>query len=100
MLTTTRQVSPTEEKVLCYFGSLLVVQFTHTKTGNMHTFTRDCHQLMYVYPLHLSDHNAMVSATFANAYHGASEELVYKAIANDYKRLITEVYKAIDMGRF
>lgn len=99
MLVTTRQVSPTTENVLCYFGSTLVVQFTHTKQGSMHTFERDCHQLMYAYPLHTNDHNAMVSATFAKAYHGASEKLVYEAIAKDYQRLITEAYKVIDMGR-
>ena len=99
MLTTTRQISPTAEKVLCYFGSTLVVQFIHTKQGNMHTFERECHQLMYAYPLHTADHNAMVSTTFSKTYHGASEELVYKAIAKDYQRLMTEAYKAIDMGR-
>lgn len=100
MLTTTRQISATAENVLCYFDYTLVVQFTHTKAGNMHTFERTNYQLMYAYPLHLSDHHAMVQAIFSKSYTANDVNLIYQAIDKDYKRLITEAYKAIDMGRF
>ena len=100
MLVTTRQVSPTTENVLCYFGSTLVVQFEHTKAGNMHTFERTSYQLMYSYPLDLVDHNAMVQAIFSKSYTAHDVELIYQTINKDYKRLLQEAYKAIDMGRF
>lgn len=96
MLVTTRQIDVNEENVLCYFGSMLTVQFTHTKQGNMHTFTRTHHQLTYTYPLHLDDCNAMVDTIFSKSYTANSEKLVYEAIAKDYTRLLQEAYKAIE----
>jgi hypothetical protein len=100
MLTTTRQISDTAENVLCYFGYTLVVQFTHTKAGNMHTFERTNYQFVSDYPLYLSEHHAMMQAIFSKSYTANDISLIYQAIDKDYKRLITEAYKAIDMGRF
>lgn len=96
MLVTTRQTDFNEEKVLCYFSAMLTVQFTHTKQGNMHTFERTHHQLTYTYPLHLSDHNAMVDTTFSKSYTANNEELIYKAIAKDYNKLLQQAYQAIE----
>lgn len=96
MLVTTRQIDFNEENVLCYFGSMLTVQFTHTKQGNMHTFERTHHQLAYTYPLHLSDCNAMVDTIFSKSYTANNEELIYKAIAKDYNRLLQQAYRAVE----
>lgn len=96
MLVTTRQTGLNEEKVLCYFGSMLTVQFTHTKQMGMHTFERTHHQLTYIYPLHLSDCNAMVDNIFSKSYTANKEDLIYKAIAEDYKKLLQEAYKAVE----
>ena len=96
MLVTTRQTGFNGEKVLCYFCSMLTVQFTHTKQMGMHTFERTHHQLTYVYPLHLNDCNAMVDTIFSKSYTAAEEDLIYKTIAEDYKRLLQEAYRAVE----
>lgn len=96
MLVTTRQISATEESVLCYFDSLLVIQFTHRIEGNMHTFERTNFQSMYVYPLDLSDHNAMIDAHFGRAYHSATVDGIYKSIQSDYNRLLKSAYDYAD----
>lgn len=96
MLITTKQVSATEENVLCYFSALLVVQFTHRTEGNMHTFERTSFQSMYQYPLDLSDHNAMIAEHFSKAYHGITVDSIYKAIQNDYSRLLKSAYDYAD----
>lgn len=96
MLVSTRKTNFNEENVLCYFGSTLTVQFTHTKQGNMHTFERTQHQLYYTYPLHLSECNAMVNTIFSKSYTANSEELIYKAIAKDYNRLLQDAYRVVE----
>lgn len=98
MLTTTQKINETTENVICYFSNLLVIEFTHTVQGNMHTFERSRHELTYAYPLHTSDHHAMVMTTFGNSYSAADVALIYQAIARDYKRLLTQAHQAVEMG--